>query len=146
MRTNAKCNNSHAKSAKYFLLRAFTENVKQLSSILTNIWMLEATYYAKRFVKRRQGVNVTLECWSLPYVVVCWLSSAQYKHIFTCIIYVIKKVHEIILFKSYYRQLKWPALHYAPLYVLWPIFAMATSLIQSLGLIRNVCFFGDIKL
>ena len=31
-------------SAKYSLLRAFPENVKQLSSILTKIWRLEATY------------------------------------------------------------------------------------------------------
>ena len=77
MRTNAKCNTSHAKSAKYFLLRAFTENLKQLSSILTNILRLEATYYVKWLVKRRQhGVNMTSECWSL---VACWLFLAQYK-------------------------------------------------------------------
>ena len=31
-------------TAKYNLLRAFPENLKQLSSILTNIWRFEATY------------------------------------------------------------------------------------------------------
>ena len=31
-------------SVKYYLLRAFSENLKQLSSILTNIWRLEASY------------------------------------------------------------------------------------------------------
>ena len=28
----------------FYLLRAFPENLKQLSSILTNIWRFEATY------------------------------------------------------------------------------------------------------
>ena len=31
-------------SVKYYHLRAFSENFKQLSSILTNIWRFEATY------------------------------------------------------------------------------------------------------
>ena len=30
--------------AKYYLLRAFPERLKWLSSILTNIWRFEATY------------------------------------------------------------------------------------------------------
>ena len=31
-------------AAKYYLLRAFPERMKRLSSILTNIWRFEATY------------------------------------------------------------------------------------------------------
>ena len=34
----------HHESVKYFLLRAFSEKLKQLSSVLANIWRLEATY------------------------------------------------------------------------------------------------------
>ena len=35
-------NLANVASAKNYLLRAFTENMKQIYSILTNIWMFEA--------------------------------------------------------------------------------------------------------
>ena len=37
-------NLANVAAAKYYLLRAFPENLKQLSSIFTNIWRFEATY------------------------------------------------------------------------------------------------------
>ena len=49
-------NLANVKSVKNYLLRASPENVKGLSSILTNIWRLEATY-AIRF-----GTTFTLIC------------------------------------------------------------------------------------
>ena len=50
---NNKTNLAYVKYVKYFLLRAFTENLKQLSSILTNVWRLEADYVIW-FVRWRQ--------------------------------------------------------------------------------------------
>ena len=37
-------NLANNKFLKYYLFRAFPENLKQLSLILTDIWMLEATF------------------------------------------------------------------------------------------------------
>ena len=53
-------------SAKDDLLRAFPENLKQLSLISTNIWRLEATYVIRFEADVRKVVNsnMTSECWS----------------------------------------------------------------------------------
>ena len=37
-------NLAHVAPAKYYLYRAFSEDLKQLSLILTNIWRFETTY------------------------------------------------------------------------------------------------------
>ena len=46
-------------SAKYYLLRAFTEKLKQFSSILTKIWMLAFVLMLNAPVKKIQS------CWDI---------------------------------------------------------------------------------
>ena len=69
----------HLQALEY-LLRAFPENLKQLSLILTNIWRFEATYVIglERDVKTKVKSNMTSECWS---PVACWLFLTQLKYL-----------------------------------------------------------------
>ena len=79
-------NLADVKSVKYYPLRAFTENLKQLSLILTNtkcIWRLEATNVIRYPVwnvtfKKDINPNMTSDSWS---PVACWLFLAQFKHL-----------------------------------------------------------------
>ena len=59
-------NLDNAAVAKYYLLRAFSENLKELSSMLTNIWRFEAIYVISLEcdVKKNIKHSMTSECWS----------------------------------------------------------------------------------
>ena len=75
-------NLAYGKSVKYYLFRAFPENLKLLPFILTNIWRLEATNQKMvRNVTSRWTLTLIWRqsCWS---PVACWLFLAQYKHLF----------------------------------------------------------------